>query len=611
MRDATKYIAYTIPIVILVAIGFLVLEFPPKNNEIQPKPKGQLICNFSKGDRSAFRFESKVAANNSQVKPSAEDFLRMTISLDVIENHKTYADLHLRFGDLELKQDLTHPEERILGNFNEGIVMRIGSDCRIHKLGFPKEWQASTRQFLASQLKTLEFVLPADQTTKIWNVRQKDSVGYYLAQYEARPLEQKYKIIRIGKNYETQDMQHYFGVSFRVLDSQGEAILDPGGTWWAQVTGTMSMVLHTAEQEKIDLLMTYQLARNPDLYKIASNTVLAVNDFDFREPNSLDQKEKEGPVSGLEKITFSEIREKFSGLLKGDEKDYINSAEHLADWLRTNPKETSKILQALRRQEFSEDEKPAVFLALELAGTTESKQVLIAVVEDSQFKELDRAQAISALADHGEPSLEVTQLVMNYATDSSSRMLSVVSLLAVGSIGDRSRAQHQEVAQTVQTYLKSRLDDAQGVSEEVNVLDAIGNSGDNKFDNDLRKRLDHKQPSIRASAALAYRNMEPVVGETVIVKSLNQEPHPDVRLSMVEALHTLKVKSPKALAAGAKSLEKETSKKVKTQLVNWLGSAKSETVAKNALVEAFHRETNTDIKQHIGRYLSAKDLLRK
>src|SRR5690606_16392078 len=115
-----------------------------------------------------------------------------------------------------------------------------------------------------------------------------------------------------------------------------------------------------------------------------------------------------------------------------------DAALFLADWLRAHPSESGRVLDDLASGALDDVARSAAILALELAGTDESRDVLAAALTDARLSELDRARAASALADHGVPTRRAAELLLTQAREpSSSRMVANVSLLGVGTMARR------------------------------------------------------------------------------------------------------------------------------------------------------------------------------
>jgi hypothetical protein len=188
-------------------------------------------------------------------------------------------------------------------------------------------------------------------------------------------------------------------------------------------------------------------------------------------------------------------------------------------------------------------------------------------------------------------------------------MIANVSLLALGTFSRRSHQEGRfEVEKKIRSYLKNKLSQSNDIKEQINLIDAVGNSGDESFQDEIKNYLSAERPEIRSVSVRALRRMAPSKIEPTLVEALQRETHPEVRIALAETFMGLNIKSPGALKAGAQALKGESTSRTQFALVSWLGKSKNDPIAREALLKTFHSNASLEVKQHIGRFLTAKEL---
>ena len=126
--------------------------------------------------------------------------------------------------------------------------------------------------------------------------------------------------------------------------------------------------------------------------------------------------------------------------------------------------------------------------------------------------EMDRARAAFALSDVPRPTQEAADALVEAASDSQPQVVSGTSVRALGHLTERARTLDPQMQQELQRTLTRELATASDTARAIDVVDAIGNSGDTHFLPALEERLADGSPAMREHArarSYAWRRRKP------------------------------------------------------------------------------------------------------
>ncbi|MCK6589433.1 MAG: HEAT repeat domain-containing protein, partial [Polyangiaceae bacterium] len=228
------------------------------------------------------------------------------------------------------------------------------------------------------------------------------------------------------------------------------------------------------------------------------------------------------------------------------------------------------------------------------------------VLSDPRFRAVDRARAASALSDIGGPTRGTAELLLSQAQKDPDDMVANVSLLGLGSMARRS-GDDDELKAYVHASLDRELSSARDESKTRIVLDAMGNSGDPAFADELEAQLGAESASTRQHAAEALGRLDPAEAGPRLLDRLREETDPAVRTAIVGALRGPPTAD--AIALMSDKLAASTSISERAAIIAWLGAAsRTRPEAQSRLVAHFHRETSARLMQQIGTFVPAAAL---
>lgn len=566
-------------------------------------------CRFTAGDRAAFRLES-VAEVRGTPQAAPSDRYQAVLSWHVVSEAPAGEWLvRAALTSVNVQQQLSQPEQRLSQPLDAAFMLRVGSDCRFARKGFAHDWQATTRRFVAAMLGSFEFaVLPVPAGTS-WETEQADGMGRYAARYTGQRLPNgAFELTKEKTRYRDEQRGQGLGFQVQLVSANATGTLDAKGRWLQKANGQERVRLKAQELVLADLEQRFTLTRDDAAFVPPDSRVEAAT-IDWQDPFLMPIPAKVFTDPAIAKLTLDAAIKRFETLYrKAPKGDAYAAAMFLAEWLKTHPEGAGSLLDQVRAGQMAEALRPAAFLALEQSGTPQARAVLAEALADRSLAELDRARAATALSDVPEITRESAHALMSAARNADSTLVAGTSVRALGHLGERAKTLNPDLQSELRSVLQDELATAKTASRAIDVIDAIGNSGDTHFAATLNQRLVDASPAMREHAARAMRKMEAPEAAPALVQRLPLEADAGVRTALSDTLLALGVQDAGSLARGAGQLAAEPSAAARASLIRWLGAGVNEPVARAALAAQFRREKDPQLLQLIGRYLPADEL---
>ena len=567
-------------------------------------PSTAAACAFEPGERAAFALQSNVRAKGVQ---DQGDLFKAVLSWEVVSSPRPGEWLlRAAFSSTELQQPLSRPDQRVTQPLDGTFMIRVGRDCRFTAKGYPPDWQPATRRFVSTILGSFEFVVDPTGPGLSWQVDQADGLGRYAARYDAVRLPGGgLQMTKVKTHYLGDERAQVMGFQVQLVVAKADATLDARGHWLRRASGREQVRINIKGSMLAELEQRYELTRDDARFAEPDAGVLLAG-LDWQDPFEM-AAAVDAPVDPeIAKLSWDAALNRFSEIyFKGD--GYA-AGLFLAQWLKAHPERAADLLAALRDGGIPEVLRPAAFFALERCGTPQARAALMTALADDSMQELDRGRAASALSDVPQPTKESARALVEAASDSQPKLVSGTSVRALGHLTERARSLDPEMQQELQQTLSQELGAAHDDSRAIDVVDAIGNSGDPYFVPALEERLADPSPAMREHAARALRRMAPSDAAAPLLTRLEVEPDPGVQIALVDTLTGLGVQEPGAIALANEQLAGQPAPEVRAALIRWLGASADQPAARQALVAQFHREQVPQLQQLIGRFVSADDL---
>ncbi|XXF79972.1 HEAT repeat domain-containing protein [Myxococcaceae bacterium GXIMD 01537] len=590
-----------------------------------------LSCRFAPGEELAFRVRATSAARANQDGPPQQLSLEATLWWRVLEERSASGWLMAAtLTDVQLLEGGAAPAEPARRAALEApFLLQVDRDCRFRDFAFNASVDVEARRQVQGLLQAAEVILPPLRAQQ-WVSRHRDSLGAFDASYilESSAEDEAPQLSRQHGRYVPSSLpllpaQLGGRMRVEVLASGTRATLDPQGRWVRELDGEERLKLWLGNKPLSEVASTVRVERweGPS----GAPAVLArVEPSRFSWDSASGPRAEPGlppaPEPALAALKLDEVLATFArDLPEGSTNQGVHAAtERLASYLSVHPEAVTELLARIRGGALPDRLHPMLFLALEKTGTLAAESGLATALADRGQGAHNRMRAAAALQDVPRPTERTAQALITQARADRSHaeegQVADAALLALGALSHRTEARQPEVARMAREELEQRLRGARGPEEVSVALDAIGNSGDERFARTLEDYARDTSPVVRAASARAWRRMDSTTQAPALSQWLLQEEEPRVRRAIADALAERvheegRLAAPAVLSAAASRLTTEPDARTRASLIALLGSAAGQDAqARLALVQHFQREKVADLQVLIGRYVRADEL---
>jgi hypothetical protein len=590
--------------------------------EARPPSAKILDCRLQAGDELAFRVHAVTDSVAGATGHHLE--LQAVMHWNVLQSRGTGWLVGVALDQVALDQRPETATPELRAAFGEPFVIDVRRDCRFKGLAFAPRSDARVRGQLEALIQAMEIVLPGAPVQR-WTARQDDALGSYQAHYRLEAATDA------GRDAISRRRFRYFafhlpspgpragGPSAEILGSQARATLDGAGRWLTSLSTEDHLKVSVGDHPLAEVTGSIQLQRvdSPPLARLAG---LAVDRFVF----GAGPQAEAGPPRPKEPdpaLAASNLRgaladfQRRLGAGKGGMHDAVST---LAGYLARRADAIGELMDALRDGSIDPQVHAPLFLALQLTGTPEAERALAQGVGDGRLSGVDRMRAAVALADVPHPSQQAVDALVTEARarggDAEGQDVARSALLALGTLDRNAAPTDPALAAQARRELDARLRGGPPADEVLADLDAVGNAGDGALLADVEPYTHDPAAQVRAHAAEAYRRAEGAADEARLIAWLRAEPDAGVRRAILASL-TERVEgaggeeSDALVAAAGQALATEPDPQARGLLIRLLGeAAASVPEAKQALIAQFHRESQPELLELIGRYCSVSDL---
>lgn len=461
--------------------------------------------------------------------------------------------------------------------------------------GLPEETRALVRQTVSR----LQVALSA-RGAETWTTRERDGVGLFRAAYGWIPGDSL--ALRKQKLEYLADADADAGRE--VVRSEGSVRLLPGGAGVAEV-----LVQETvrAREEGVGsgveaLRFEARLVEGQAFGELARFAdFVAERDRPFVAPAPAEPEFGPAPASREGALAIFGI---------AFDADRARAEAAVLAWLRSEagaPAELMRWLDACSRGLESMDpaRQAVLFRLLAQAGTPAALDALIAAAEAESFAPRTRRLAIGHMAAVSAAEARQVEALFQVAGTEEDASLRGMALLAAGALGHRELAS-DEVAGRVAAELGTRYGAARGAAERIELLGAMGNSGDPRLLPSIGSGLEDADPAVRAAAARALRRAEGDEAGTLLVRQYAEDPDPAVRAAVVETLGR-RTPSDDLLAWARDEALRARDEGTRLALVDWLGESLGRAPENAAVLrQLLESEPGPRVERRVLRYVAPR-----
>jgi hypothetical protein len=380
------------------------------------------------------------------------------------------------------------------------VIFEISPDHELKKIRAPEP---------ASREEREELNVFRDFASLFAFASNRDPSGAYAAEWKNEgPLRIKNKTRYLGKSES----------NLQVVSSRHEIRLEKGHLQSAIGKESLKISMNSSSHlvTHSDYVIRFKVRGGSEKISTQAQVLAQLKETELR----LDQG-----AAPEKKISWAEVEGRLLAISSLDESGRLELFHDLIDVIRKDP---SKLKTLVDQVEASGFDSLKVHLAVGVLASLES--------EEAQKTLIDWYRGPGATR----PALE--HLILNaFATTDAKLGEPVLQFLlalpdtnenAAFALGSSLRNQS---SQAVRDRLQAQFEQAKTDLAQMNALDAIGNSGDQKFESDLMKSLQTGSTQVREKAVFAARLMPPAQALSVMMAGY-RDPEERVRFAAVQAL---------------------------------------------------------------------------
>jgi hypothetical protein len=513
----------------------------------------------------------------------------------------------------ELSEELSRPFFAVLAR-----------DCRITQTGFAPDLSADAINRLQALTSSLSLAFDAEGDQASWLSKEYDQVGQYSARYqraasaEHEVTKKRTAYLRVNPQPGTRLKE---SLLVRILGSNTAVTTDPEHAWLLRLDAEDHHQITRADASLVaDVKTSTSLEPSADdepLSAILLSDLRWRNDRDAPLPA---EPRRPDPPDFMKTVSLDEALTRYAELLRaGGPGAAAQAADFLALVLRAQPAFAFEIMALLEKNQVPPDLESTLFLALELAGTSEAQDALIEGLSDAHAAR-NRARAAAALPDIPNPSHKTLEALTKTAREGlaenkdETQMVRNSATYALGALEQRTRVKDPALAKQALKELRGQLAKTKSPNELAAALDAVGNSGNAALISDLKPHLEAADALVRTHAIEAMANMDPQANKAEFKSLFAGEQDERIRGAIArtyadQARHADSVAPSEVVKSALDVLTTEPDARVRGLLIELVGPAAArDPRTMQALAEQFRRESDPILLRQIGRYVPADKL---
>ncbi len=565
-------------------------------------------CRFAPEDLCAWRLTQRFAQG-------ADDRSRVTAVLTTrtasVDAHRGSALHAATLSGLEVTD--REIRERLVALRGVAFAVRTEADCTLSAVGFPAAVSPASAEAVRGLLRPFEVVMPTGIVPSRWSAQQHDGSGDVAVRYR-----------REDAGFYSRERLRYVGAGTAaaglglptIVRSSTRFAVARDGRWLATLEGEEVTSLPAVGGAAAgELRAALELHAVPAEWTVAVADPGALEAMDFAvHPVAPADAPVEPAADPAVALALDPALARLGDLFDHRRNGAADEAlAYALAYLRAHPERALEILARMRRRDYPDRLGALTFFAMGRVRDARVRDALVQVVEDEGFAGQDRMRAAFAVADGGFADVAAVEHLARVAarphptpdeeviTDSA---LNAVGTLRAGATGD--------VAAAATAALRTALANARTPEALGDALDAIGNSRDQSFLDDVRDAAANPTPSVRQHAATALGGMDDATVEATLAERLRVETDPATVVALVRALegHTSSRPSDATVGVAIARLPDTADVDARLALVALVGDATPwNGSARAALAAWFPRERDVRVQVAIGRYVPAEALI--
>ncbi|MEM7207232.1 MAG: HEAT repeat domain-containing protein [Pseudomonadota bacterium] len=292
-------------------------------------------------------------------------------------------------------------------------------------------------------------------------------------------------------------------------------------------------------------------------------------------------------------------------ILDSTEQGRSTVIHELKDLLRVDGSIPQFLLLQMQTGEITDRTRADLYLALELAATTEAQAALTDVVTQPDWSTRDSMRALVALAGITDPSPQTLTVLWDTA-HAQRGQISTTATYSLGSVGSRMKATDNPEYLTLRDSLLNQAFSAGDTNERVTFIHSLGNTRDAEIAPEIGTFLQDSDPSVRRAAALSLGLMQSTYSTESLVAQFDKESDSQVRGAIAQSLKHLPIAdSAPVMESMNRAIVSERDESARYAMANFLASNLDKHPDYKAdLKQLMREEPSKRIRQAIGEALA-------
>jgi hypothetical protein len=222
------------------------------------------------------------------------------------------------------------------------------------------------------------------------------------------------------------------------------------------------------------------------------------------------------------------------------QKNKISSSEFIrkiTDYLKIHKNGAFKLADMIIYKKVNDNTGDLLMYSMGNAGTLECQKSLFSLTSEKRLTHWNRTRAAVYLGDLKSPDESIIQSMKSFPSDYSDKNNAFLSSAMVCSMGRISSLMNNEgpLADDINNYLRQKLNSSStGVSERCSVLNAVSNTGDISFINEINRDRGSSDSFVRSTAVGALVNMEGSAVDRALLDTVLNDVDPMVRKQAIK-----------------------------------------------------------------------------
>ena len=596
--------------------------------EIKEVKEVPFVFRWDANARQTYRYNLNVDIKiNTEVADDAKNWQHIQLDLQGILNMRLFRQegdlVHIGFqlSSLQITQGGQRIPimETLYQTFFMASFTLEGKPVEFY---LPNYMQPAERIPLTEIINSVQIVLPP--TDKIrpteWKTEEIHGTGHYQASYSLQKgIIHKQKIAYTKITPLTQKTS--FQLNGKVISSSWQATLSSKQAWLNSVTGEEKLKIATKHNKISEAIYRASLKisndpQNPNL------DIWQANNDPKKVIQALADMKTLQTDTAWEQMKQLQLREKYAHFQLGnitsqldklnvddvplvDKIDYINDLEN---YLSAYPEATTELVALLKTEVYSAATVSTLVHVLGIVGHTEAQQALATLmIEGSTTNKSVMEQAIiTSGISIQQPEALLVDALWQKVHDSSEH--TGTTLLALGTSsyhlgenGDEYSA--TQVRDDLITFLQNDANTGKTV-----VLKALANTGSTEIFEAIEPYLAAEKSRVRAAAHQVLGSFEDDTSRAILLDTIASDKSATVRKEALRAItKRIDKDEPEVITSLGQTLAKEPDKRLRKEMVRFLGEHSSNPEVETILQQQLKQEESRNIKKEIYRALHTEN----